>query len=196
VEPVAWWFAPPLEFFVTAAFLVESFRSGVLPACFAGARVADDFVPAAGTVDFVADCLLLPGGVFVLAVFFVVGACAAPAGLPLGVLARGSFAVGTLAAAFLFALVFLALVFFSGGFLSVAFLALVFLAEADFAAGPLAGAVPVDSCVDSFVVEERLVAEEDLVPVLRAAARSVVRAGTGAPVAFLTAVFRAGMCPP
>jgi hypothetical protein len=176
VEPVAWWFAPPLEFFVTAAFLVESFRSGVLPACFAGARVADDFVPAAGAVDFVAACLLLLGGVFVLAVFFVVGACAAPAGLPLGVLARGSFAVGTLAAAFLFALVF--------------------LAEADFAAGPLAGAVPVDSCVDSFVVEERLVAEEDLVPVLRAAARSVVRAGTGAPVAFLTAVFRAGMCPP
>jgi hypothetical protein len=79
--PVVRWFAPPLEFFVTAAFLVEDVRSVALAARFVVAFVAEGFVPVAAVRAPVAACLL--GAFFAADVFF---ALVAPfAAGPLGV---------------------------------------------------------------------------------------------------------------
>jgi hypothetical protein len=79
--PVVRWFAPPLEFFVTAAFLVEDVRSVALAARFVVAFVAAGFVPVAAVGTFVAACLL--GGCFGAVVFFALAARFVTAG-PLG----------------------------------------------------------------------------------------------------------------
>jgi hypothetical protein len=98
--PVAWWFARPLEFFVTAAFLVEDVRSVALAARFVVAFVAEGFVPVAAVRAPVAACLL--GAVFAADVFF---ALVAP-------FAAGPLGVFFVVLAF-FVLAFFVLVFFA-----------------------------------------------------------------------------------
>jgi hypothetical protein len=80
-------------------------------------------------------------------------------------------------------------------FTVVAFFVPVFLSEAPFDTVRLVGFASAAPLADALVGVERLVVEDDSVADVRAG-RSVVRAGDDAPVAFLTAVFRAGMCPP
>jgi hypothetical protein len=207
VDPAVWWFAPPVEFFVTAAFLVDGVRSGVL-----AVRLAA--VPAAGVVGAVEAGARLPAlACFVAVVFFVVAL------LP-EVLAVALVPVAWAAPVFLLVafwvvfavlvfpvLVFAVLVFFAAvavpvvaGFLAAA-RALPVFAPPDFFAGVAFGAALLDRAVPVFfgassAREDRLVVEDGVEALLRASGRSAGRAGGVASVAFLTAALRADMCPP
>jgi hypothetical protein len=173
-----------LEFFVTAAFLVEDVRSVALAARSEVVFVAGGFVPvAAGAfAAFLLGACLGLGACFGAVAFFPPAAC--------------FVTVGPLEAFFVpFAFVLLALVVLA--FLVLVFV-LVFFAWPAFGAEVPARAVRAGSCVVSLAAEERLLVVEgnDFGAAVRAAARSVERAAACAPVAFLTAVFRADMCPP